>query len=371
MTTILDIQGRRTIGYLTNKSGGSVAKGDVVVIDSANDEAFKTSTAGAEVVGVGVVIEDNGIANNAQGRVAFQGYVALVNVNASVTRGNFGKTHTVAKQATDAGASRVLGVFCQFLTGGTTPAGMLFGQPDGVTGAGGLTGGTPALTLGTSNAAGAAATGIRTDATIAAFDATVPVTQASGDAAATGSAGVAARRDHKHGMPTLGTFTGYPPLVVPHGINLDAAGTLGTASRADAIPVIVPGIMLLRGLLVRYSANGTGTVQWGLFDYSASQTAATKLAGGTGTLNAGGGAGKLAATGAPVTITPGAYLIIFLQPSANQPTVRTGATSAGVGFKTQASYTWDDTPDLTAGWSDTSAPLVCALYGDIASGVTW
>lgn len=68
-------------------------------------------------------------------------------------------------------------------------------------GGSGLTGGTPALTLGTSNSAGAASTGIRTDATIAAFDSTVPVTQAFGDAAATGSAGVAARRDHKHGMP--------------------------------------------------------------------------------------------------------------------------------------------------------------------------
>jgi hypothetical protein len=66
---------------------------------------------------------------------------------------------------------------------------------------GGLAGGTPALTLSTSNSGGAASTGVRTDATIAAFDTTVPVTQAYGDAAATGSAGVAARRDHKHGMP--------------------------------------------------------------------------------------------------------------------------------------------------------------------------
>lgn len=61
--------------------------------------------------------------------------------------------------------------------------------------------GTPALTLGTSNSAGTASMAVRTDATIAAFDATVPVTQAFGDAAATGSAGVAARRDHVHGMP--------------------------------------------------------------------------------------------------------------------------------------------------------------------------
>ena len=35
------------------------------------------------------------------------------------------------------------------------------------------------------------------------FDSTVPVTQASGDTAATGSAGKAAHRDHVHGMPII------------------------------------------------------------------------------------------------------------------------------------------------------------------------
>ena len=62
---------------------------------------------------------------------------------------------------------------------------------------------TPAIVLGTAAAAGSAATPVRSNSTIAAFDATVPVTQASADAAATGSAAFAARRDHKHGMPTL------------------------------------------------------------------------------------------------------------------------------------------------------------------------
>lgn len=61
---------------------------------------------------------------------------------------------------------------------------------------------TPSISLGTAAAAGAATTVIRSDSTIAAFDATVPTTEAFGDAAATGSAAVAARRDHKHGMPT-------------------------------------------------------------------------------------------------------------------------------------------------------------------------
>ena len=62
-------------------------------------------------------------------------------------------------------------------------------------------GGTPSITLGTAAAAGSAATFVKTDATLLAFDATVPSTQAYGDSAATGSATVAARRDHKHAMP--------------------------------------------------------------------------------------------------------------------------------------------------------------------------
>jgi len=66
---------------------------------------------------------------------------------------------------------------------------------------GGVAGGTPALTFSTTNSTGSATTGVLTDATIAVFDATVPTTQAFGDAAATGSAAKAARRDHLHGMP--------------------------------------------------------------------------------------------------------------------------------------------------------------------------
>jgi hypothetical protein len=60
---------------------------------------------------------------------------------------------------------------------------------------------TPSIALGSSAAAGSAATVIRSDATIAAFDATAPTTQAFGDAAAVGTAAFAARRDHKHAWP--------------------------------------------------------------------------------------------------------------------------------------------------------------------------
>jgi hypothetical protein len=66
---------------------------------------------------------------------------------------------------------------------------------------------TPAIVLGSAAAAGSAGTLVRSDGTIAAFDATSPTNQAFGDAAAVGTAAFAARRDHKHAMPA-DPFTG-------------------------------------------------------------------------------------------------------------------------------------------------------------------
>lgn len=119
--------GQKIVVPLTNKSGGSVALGDVVVVDTTNNDAFTTTTSASTTNVVGVAMET--IANNAAGRVCLQGYISLVNVNASVTRGNYGVTHTVAKQATDGGSSRTGGTFCKFLTGGTTPDAIVF-NPD-------------------------------------------------------------------------------------------------------------------------------------------------------------------------------------------------------------------------------------------------
>src|SRR5690349_14326890 len=119
-----NIFGRQVVVPMVNKSGGSVAAGDVVIYDTGNNEAFTTTTSGSSLLVAGVAQET--IANNATGRVLVEGYAALVNVNASVTRGNFGATHTVAKQATDAGAARVAGTFCRFLKSGTTPSAFVY-----------------------------------------------------------------------------------------------------------------------------------------------------------------------------------------------------------------------------------------------------
>lgn len=59
----------------------------------------------------------------------------------------------------------------------------------------------PAVVLGTAGAAGSGTTGIRSNATIAAFDATTPDALTFGQAGAVGAAAFAARRDHAHAMP--------------------------------------------------------------------------------------------------------------------------------------------------------------------------
>ena len=67
---------------------------------------------------------------------------------------------------------------------------------------------TPAFTLGTANAAGTTRSAVATDATLLAFDTTLPAAVAA--ASATGSAVVSARRDHVHagsGFMKVGSFT--------------------------------------------------------------------------------------------------------------------------------------------------------------------
>ena len=189
------IAGRQVVLSLTNQSGGSVIAGDVVIVDTGHNESFTTTTS-ANYAGSAIgVVQDLSIANAATGRVVVQGYASLVNVQASVTRGDYGFTYTVAKKATN-NAAFGAGAFCQFLTGGTTPSAELFPNtgttgatgPTGPTGGGGTTGATgPTGAAGATGATGAAgATG-----------ATGPVgttgaTGPTGAAGATGNTGAVA-----------------------------------------------------------------------------------------------------------------------------------------------------------------------------------
>lgn len=124
---------------------------------------------------------------------------------------------------------------------------------------------TPAIVLGSAAAAGSTLTPIRSDATIAAFDATNPSTQAFGDAAVVGTAAFAARRDHKHAMPagmsaaliTSEAWTAYTPTLTQSatvtktvqyakyqrvGRTIHLAGRLDATSAGTAANTVVVGL---------------------------------------------------------------------------------------------------------------------------------
>ncbi len=93
-----------------------------------------------------------------------------------------------------------------------------------------------AILLGTAAAAGAATTPFRSNDTIAAFDVTVPTTVAAGDAAAAGIINFAARRDHKHGIPVTFPATAHNILSATHGDALAAAVVRGDVFIGNSTP---------------------------------------------------------------------------------------------------------------------------------------
>ena len=118
---------RSGVAILTNKSGSSVAYGGVVILDSTTAESFTTTTtANYEDDLVGVVLEPNGIANNASGLVAVSGFVPKVTLAGSASLGDYLYTHTVAGQAQRSG-TKSAGAFGQVLGTGTSPKAILFG----------------------------------------------------------------------------------------------------------------------------------------------------------------------------------------------------------------------------------------------------
>jgi len=118
---------RTEVALLTNKSGGSVAQGDTVILDSSTATSFTTTTSASQEDDlVGVVLEPNGIANNAAGLVALAGYVPKITLASSASLGDYVYTHTVAKQAQRSG-TKSTGAFGQVLSTGTSPAAILFG----------------------------------------------------------------------------------------------------------------------------------------------------------------------------------------------------------------------------------------------------
>jgi len=122
---VVDIQAVLT--DYTNNSGVDLVAGDVVVVDSSADLSVTTTTTAQDTRPVGIVLGHIGAGG--VGPVQTGGVIQSINVNASVTRGQFAETYTVAKQATQ-NATRRTGSFGIYLESGTTPAVLLFGIPD-------------------------------------------------------------------------------------------------------------------------------------------------------------------------------------------------------------------------------------------------
>lgn len=166
------------------------------------------------------------------------------------------------------------------------------------------------------------------------------------------------------GVPGLSNV-GFALLVPFPGINWITASNSADNGFAILCYVTVPSPMYLHSLGVDVNTGNSGTVQWGIFDYTRSATAATKIAGGTGTL--GTGYGNINAAGGPILILPGSYVVIYLCAAANTPTInKSNLDFATIPFqKSQGAYVWTDTPDLTTGWSNDGTLYNLALHGQL------
>lgn len=87
---------------LTNKTGGGLVVGDVVAIDSANDEAVALSDTADSVKRF--VVAQGTIANNAAGLFAVAGYVT-VNTQGAIARGQYLQKSATSKKVEDSGVT--------------------------------------------------------------------------------------------------------------------------------------------------------------------------------------------------------------------------------------------------------------------------
>jgi len=226
-----------------NSTGATIARRNIVQLTGATNAAKVskvTATNSTHVLGVCVGYYDGQQLVEADCPDGYEmaiqiGGEAECLIESAVTRDEFAYSAATDGKITSSSTAGS-GAFGRIVDSQDTSTGATFcrvvlGLPGSGSGAGAATYGTPALTLSTSNAAGAANSAIRTDATIAAFDATSPTTQAFGDSAATGSAGVAARRDHKHAMMANPVSYGTPAIVLGTAA---AAGSSADVIRKDA-----------------------------------------------------------------------------------------------------------------------------------------
>jgi len=149
---------------------------------------------------------------------------------------------------------------------------------------------SPTIALGTAAAAGVATTPMRSDATIVAFDVTVPTTIGVSDAAAAGVINFSARRDHQHGSPATFPATAHDILSAIHGDALAGAVVDGSIVIGNVTPkwsslaISIPAANIVNALGV---VNGELRPSWkSLMDATVATTQAfgDAAAAGTGVL---------------------------------------------------------------------------------------
>lgn len=166
--------------------------------------------------------------------------------------------------------------------------------------------------------------------------------------------------------------TGHQIIAAPMGFSGPVAtnNTTPAVNAAYLTPIYIGSPMYVHSVYTHMQAASSGTWTGGLFDFTASVTAATKLVAFSGTLN-GTGLQAIAATGAPVLVQPGGYALIMLAPAANSGSMYRSQTVSSLLARSQASYAWDDTPDLSTGWANTTNFYQWFLVGDLSGSAAW
>lgn len=131
------IRGRQVVVPLTNKSGGQLVEGDVVIVDEANTAAVTTTNVEGDTRVVGIAAET--VVAEAQGRFLIAGYAATLKVDGATAIGDFLVTSTTPKSATPKVAieAGVFGIAISSSAGAGTVAAILWvgqGGPQGEAG---------------------------------------------------------------------------------------------------------------------------------------------------------------------------------------------------------------------------------------------
>lgn len=237
-----DITVLTSVNTFTIGDGAVGSKTYAVNTDQSNDPGVRYNTStdlwtlsndGSSYLAVAHSADSNGISS---GQMLYGGISSGAIVSASATNGQIliGSSSGTPKLSTISGSG-----------------GITIGNGDGSISVQHAVDGfaTPALTLGTSNSAGNSSTAIRSNATVAAFDTTVPASV--GTANATGSASVAARRDHVHNANNAWQFV--ESLIATSGTTLTSA-TLPTDS--DLFMVVFEGVTATTSQTISFNPNG-------------------------------------------------------------------------------------------------------------------